>query len=78
MNKKLLALFIFILIPIYGCGNSNTKTGSTDIQLSQEGLIDQSTRDIISKEYDSKGNLLGIINFIESTIKNVKKLTFIG
>ncbi len=58
MNKKLLALFIFILIPIYGCGNSNTKTGSTDIQLSQEGLIDQSTRDIISKEYDSKGNLL--------------------
>jgi len=58
MNKKFLPLIFFLLIPIYGCGNSNTKTGTTDIQLSLEGMVDQSTRDIISKEYDAKGNLL--------------------
>ena len=58
MNKKFFPLIFFLLIPIYGCGNSNTKTGTTDIQISQEGMIDQSTRDIISKEYDAKGNLL--------------------
>ena len=58
MNKKFLPLIFFLLIPIYGCGNSNTKTGTTDIQISQEGMVDQSTRDIISKEYDAKGNLL--------------------
>ena len=58
MNKKFLPLIFFLLIPIYGCGNSNTKTGTSDIQISQEGMVDQSTRDIISKEYDAKGNLL--------------------
>ena len=58
MNKKFFPLIFFLLIPIYGCGNSNTKTGTTDIQISQEGMVDQSTRDIISKEYDAKGNLL--------------------
>ena len=58
MNKKFLPFILFLLIPIYGCSNSNTKTGTTDIQISQEGMADQSTRDIISKEYDAKGNLL--------------------
>ena len=58
MKKTFLPFFLFLLIPINGCGNSNTKTGTTDIQLSQEGMIDQSSRDIISKEYDAKGNLL--------------------
>ena len=58
MKKIFLPFFLFLLIPIYGCGNSNTKTGTTDIQLSQEGIVDQSSRDIISKEYDAKGNLL--------------------
>ena len=58
MKKTFLPFFLFLLIPIYGCGNSNTKIGTTNIQLSQEGIVDQSTRDIISKEYDAKGNLL--------------------
>lgn len=58
MKKTFLPFFLFLLIPIYGCGNSNTKTGTTDIQLSQEAIVDQITRDIISKEYDAKGNLL--------------------
>ena len=57
MNKKFF-LHILFINSIYGCGNSNTKTGTTDIQISQEGMVDQSTRDIISKEYDAKGNLL--------------------
>ena len=56
--KKILLPFFLLLMPIYGCGNSNPKTGTTDIQLSQQGMVDQSTRDIISKEYDAKGNLL--------------------
>ena len=58
MKKTFLPFFFFLLMPIYGCGNSNTKIGTTNIQLSQEGIVDQSTRDIISKEYDAKGNLL--------------------
>ena len=39
MNKKFLPLIFFLLIPIYGCGNSNTKTGTSDIQISQEGMV---------------------------------------
>ncbi len=58
MKKTFFPFYLFLLIPLYGCGNSNTKTGTTDIQLSREGMVDQSTRDIISKEYDAKGNLL--------------------
>jgi len=57
MNKKLSYLSLFLLLPLTGCGNWNIKTGSSDIQISNDGMVDQTTRDILSKEYDFQGNL---------------------
>ena len=59
MNNKFLFLSLLFTIPLSGCGNWNIKTGSSDIQISSGGgIVDQTTRDILSSEYDFQGNLI--------------------
>ena len=59
MQKKFLFLSLLFTIPITGCGNWNIKTGNSDIQISSSGgIVDQTTRDILSAEYDFQGNLI--------------------
>ena len=59
MKNKFLFLSLLFTIPLAGCGNWNIKTGSNDIQISSGGgIVDQTTRDIVSSEYDFQGNLI--------------------
>ena len=59
MKTKFLFLSLLFTMPLAGCGNWNIKTGSNDIQISSGGgIVDQTTRDIVSSEYDFQGNLI--------------------
>ena len=63
MYKKISLLSLFLLFPLVAFANTkrseiNIKTGSNDIELYGDGMVDQGTKDIISSEYNYQGNLI--------------------
>lgn len=63
MYKKFSLLSLFLLLPVVAFANTkkseiNIKTGSNDIELYGDGMVDQGTKDIISSEYNYQGNLI--------------------
>ena len=63
MYKKFSLLSLFLLFPLVAFANTkrseiNIKTGSNDIELYGDGMVDQGTKDIISSEYNYQGNLI--------------------
>jgi len=63
MYKKFSLFSLFFLFPLVAFANTkkteiNIKTGSNDIELYGDGMVDQGTKDIISAEYDYRGNLI--------------------
>ncbi len=63
MYKKFSLISFFLLFPFVAFANTkrseiNIKTGSNDIELYGDGMVDQGTKDIISSEYNYQGNLI--------------------
>ena len=63
MYRKFSLLSLFLLMPLVAFANTkkseiNIKTGSNDIELYGDGMVDQGTKDIISTEYNYQGNLI--------------------
>ena len=73
MNKKFSLVSLFLLFPLVAIANThksetyninsrsndiNIKSGSNNIQLYDDGMVDQGTKDIISSEYNFQGNLI--------------------
>ena len=63
MYKKFSLFSLFLLFPLVAFANTkkseiNIKTGSNDIEVYGDGMVDQGTKDIISSEYNYQGNLI--------------------
>ena len=63
MYKKFSLISLFLLFPFVAFANTkrseiNIKTGSNDIELYGDGMVDQGTKDIIRSEYNYQGNLI--------------------